>query len=208
MVRQQRGSGKAAGRRVDMSTTIAPVTAELWPDFEDLFGRQGACYGCWCTHFRLPPAVRRENDRERNKDHIRARIEAGPPPGLLAFEDGKAIGWMQIGPRADVPEWNNQGRGSAPVEPADAADPGVWAISCFFIRAKARGRGVTHRLVQGGVDFARRSGARLLEACPMDLSRDSRSIGLFVGSSRVFEKAGFERLVERKAGRPLMRLVL
>ncbi|TIX74266.1 MAG: GNAT family N-acetyltransferase, partial [Mesorhizobium sp.] len=31
---------------------------------------------------------------------------------------------------------------------------------------------------------------------------------LFVGSSRVFEKAGFERLVERKAGRPLMRLVL
>ncbi|RVC73465.1 GNAT family N-acetyltransferase, partial [Mesorhizobium sp. M2A.F.Ca.ET.046.02.1.1] len=36
----------------------------------------------------------------------------------------------------------------------------------------------------------------------------SRSIGLFVGSSRVFEKAGFERLVERKPGRPLMRLVL
>ncbi|RVA77702.1 GNAT family N-acetyltransferase, partial [Mesorhizobium sp. M7A.F.Ca.US.006.04.2.1] len=54
----------------------------------------------------------------------------------------------------------------------------------------------------------RQNGARLLEACPIDLSRDSRSIGLFVGSSRVFEKAGFERLLERKAGRPLMRLVL
>ncbi|TIO59993.1 MAG: GNAT family N-acetyltransferase, partial [Mesorhizobium sp.] len=26
--------------------------------------------------------------------------------------------------------------------------------------------------------------------------------------SRVFEKAGFERLLERKPGRPLMRLVL
>lgn len=191
-----------------MSTTIAPVTARLWPDFEDLFGKQGACYGCWCTHFRLAPAVRRDNNRERNKDHIRARIEAGPPPGILAFEDGQAVGWMQIGPRADVPEWNNQGRGSAPVDLADAADPGVWAISCFFIRAKARGGGLTHRLVEGGIDFARRGGARFLEACPMDLSKDSRSIGLFVGSSRVFEKAGFERLVERKAGRPLMRLVL
>jgi predicted GNAT family acetyltransferase len=191
-----------------VSTTIAPVTGGLWPDFEDLFGKQGACYGCWCTHFRLPPAVRRENDRERNKDHIKARIEAGPPPGLLAFENGKAIGWMQIGPRADVPEWNNAGRGSAPLDPADSQDAGVWAISCFFIRLKARGQGVTHRLVEGGIAFARENRARLVEACPMDLSKDSRSIGLYVGSSRVFEKAGFERVVERKAGRPLMRLVL
>ncbi|MER9236206.1 GNAT family N-acetyltransferase [Mesorhizobium sp. M0622] len=191
-----------------METIIAPLTPELWADFEDLFGKQGACYGCWCTHFRLAPAVRRESNRERNKDHIKARIEAGPPPGLLAFEDGQAVGWMQIGPRADVPEWNNQGRGSAPIDPADATDPGVWAISCFFIRTKARGRGLSHRLVGGGIDFARESGAWLLEACPIDLSKDSRSIGLFVGSSRVFEKAGFQRLVERKPGRPLVRLVL
>lgn len=191
-----------------MSTTIVPVTPERWPDFEDLFGKQGACYGCWCTHFRLPPAARRENDRERNKDHIRTRIEAGPPPGLLAFQDGKAVGWMQVGPRADVPEFNNAGRGSAPLEPSDASDPDVWAISCFFLRSKVRGKGLTHQLVQGGIEFARENGARFLEACPMDLSRDSRSIGLFVGSTRVFEKAGFQRMVERKAGRPLVRLVL
>lgn len=191
-----------------MNTTIAPLVPELWADFEDLFGRQGACYGCWCTHFRLSPTARRASNRERNKDHIKARIEAGPPPGLLAFEGGQAVGWMQIGPRADVPEWNNQGRGSAPIDPADASDPGVWAISCFFIRTKARGKGLSHRLVQGGIEFARENGARLIEACPIDLSKDSRSIGLFVGSSRVFERAGFQRLVERKPGRPLVRLVL
>jgi predicted GNAT family acetyltransferase len=191
-----------------MSTSVVPLTPDLWPQFEDLFGKQGACYGCWCTHFRLAPAARRESSRERNKDHIRTRIEAGPPPGLLAIEDEKAVGWMQIGPRADVPEWNNKGRGSAPIDAADAADPGVWAISCFFVRTRARGRGITHRLVEGGIDFARGNGARLVEACPIDVSHDSRSIGLFVGSSQVFEKAGFERIVERKAGRPLMRLVL
>ncbi|RVC66264.1 GNAT family N-acetyltransferase, partial [Mesorhizobium sp. M2A.F.Ca.ET.046.02.1.1] len=28
-----------------MSTTIAPLTPERWADFEDLFGKQGACYG-------------------------------------------------------------------------------------------------------------------------------------------------------------------
>ena len=191
-----------------MPVDIQPLTSDFWPAFEDLFGKQGACYGCWCTHFRLPPATRRENNRERNKEHIKARIERGPPPGLLAFEGGQALGWMQVGPRADVPEWNNAGRGSAPLDPTDASDPAVWAISCFFLRTKARGRGLTHRLVEAGLAFARENKARIVEACPMDLSRDSRSIGLFVGSSRVFEKAGFERIVERKAGRPLMRYVL
>ena len=109
---------------------------------------------------------------------------------------------MQIGPRADVPEWNNAGRGSAPVDPADASDPAVWAISCFFLRAKARGKGLTHRLVEAALAFASENGARFVEACPMDQSKDSRSIGLFVGSTRVFEKAGFHRSSSaRRAGR-------
>jgi predicted GNAT family acetyltransferase len=187
---------------------IRPLTPDLWPDFEDLFGKQGACYGCWCTHFRLPPAIRRNNDRQRNKDFIRARIMAGPPPGLLAFEGDRAVGWMQIGPRRDVPQWNNAGRVSAPLEAGDEADSGVWAISCFFVRSSARGRGLSHEMVAAGASFARGSGARLLEACPITLSKDSRSVGLFVGSTWVFEKAGFRRIAERKPGRPLMRLEL
>jgi len=191
-----------------MTETFLPLTPDRWPDFEDLFGKQGACYGCWCTHFRLPPAVRRDNDRARNKDHIRARIMAGPPPGLLAYESDRAVGWMQIGPRADVPEWNNAGRVSAPVEPADAADPSVWAISCFFLRSSARGKGLTHRMVAAGLEHAKGHGARVVEACPMSQSKDSRSIGLFVGSTRVFEKAGFVPAIVRKNGRPLMRLDL
>jgi predicted GNAT family acetyltransferase len=191
-----------------MHVAISPLTPDLWPDFEDLFGKQGACYGCWCTHFRLAPAARRDNDRERNKEHIRARIAASPPPGLLAFADDEAVGWMQIGPRHDVPEFNNAGRGSAPLDPADASDPGVWAISCFFLRSRVRGTGLTHRLVEEGIAFARQGGARFVEACPMTQSRSTRSIGLFVGSTRVFEKAGFLPMVERKAGRPLMRYVL
>ena len=191
-----------------MTHDIVPLTPDLWPVFEELFGKQGACYGCWCTHFRMSPAMRRESNRDRNKDHIKARIDAGPPPGLMAVREGVADGWMQIGPRFDVPEWNNAGRASAPTEAADAVDPAVWAISCFFIRTKARGQGLTHRLVAAGIEHARASGASRIEACPMDLSRDSRSLGLFVGSTRVFEKAGFAPAVTRKPGRPLMRLEL
>lgn len=191
-----------------MAFTIAPLTSERWPAFEVLFGKQGACYGCWCTHFRLPPAQRRGNDRARNRDHMKARVDTGPPPGLLLFDGDRTDGWMQIGPRADVPEWNNAGRVSAPLDDGPAEDPAVWAISCFFLRTSARRRGLTHELVRAGIDFARANDARFLEACPMTQSNDSRSIGLFVGSRRVFEKAGFVTMVERKSGRPLMRIVL
>ncbi len=191
-----------------MTVEIRPATPDLWPAFEDLFGKQGACYGCWCTYFRLPPKARREQNAPRNKDMIRTRIEAGPPPGLLALESGQAAGWMQVGPRADVPEWNNRGRGSAPLESGEDLDRAVWAISCFFIRRSARGQGLTHHLVGAGLQFARANGARLVDACPMDRSRDRQSVGLFVGSTRVFEKAGFVRMAERRPGRPLMRRVL
>ncbi|MCO6385824.1 GNAT family N-acetyltransferase [Aliihoeflea sp. 40Bstr573] len=190
-----------------MDAEILPLTPERCAAFEDLFGKQGACYGCWCVHFRLPPGTRRINDREANKAFMKRRIEDGPPPGLLAFDNGRAVGWMQIGPRADVPEWNNKGRASAPLD-VDPADVAAWAISCFFLRSPARGKGLTHLLVQAGVEFARQNGARIVEACPIRQSRDSRSIGLFVGSARVFEAAGFETVAERKAGRPLMRYAL
>lgn len=191
-----------------MSVRIHPLTADLWPAFEDLFGKQGACYGCWCTYFRLPPPARKANTGLQKKALMKMRIEAGPPPGLLAFDDDRPVGWMQVGPRADVPEWNNAGRVSAPAAPDEAQDPDIWAVSCFFVRGSARGKGLTHRLVEEGIRFARGHGARLLDACPMIESRDSRSVGLFVGSARVFERAGFSLLIERRPGRPLMRLAL
>ena len=184
------------------------LTPPLWPAFEALFGPSGACYGCWCTHFRLPAQQRQEMPGSVKQEFMRRRIEAGPPPGLLALREGKAIGWMQIGPRADVPEWNNAGRCSAPMDDGPAEDPGVWAISCFFFASKERGKGLSHAMLSAGIQHARAFSARLLEASPMDRAKQSKSIGLFVGSTSVFEKAGFETLARGKAGRPLMRLAL
>ncbi len=191
-----------------MAVTILPLTPDLWPFFEDLFGKQGACYGCWCSYFRMPPKIRQAHTGEEKKQFIKARIEEGPPPGLLAFDQDRAVGWMQVGPRGDVPQWNNVGRSSAPLDRADATDPQVWAISCFFLRRDARGRGLTHALVNAGVGFARGKGARRLEACPMVLSKDAGSLGLFVGSKGVFDKAGFSVVAQKTANRPLMRLDL
>ncbi len=185
-----------------------PLTPAHWPAFEALFGPSGACYGCWCTYFRVRPKQRQEFSNGDKREVMRNRVETGPPPGLLALRGDLAIGWMQIGPRADVPEWNNSGRSSSPMEDGPAYDPGNWAVSCFFFASRERGKGLSHPLLAAGIEHARSSGARILEASPMDQAKQSKSIGLFVGSTRIFEKAGFKTLITRKEGRPLMRLVL
>ncbi|HEU0222338.1 MAG TPA: GNAT family N-acetyltransferase [Paracoccaceae bacterium] len=191
-----------------MEIAVVPLTPERWPDFEALFGPNGACAGCWCTYFRMRPKERQAGDAAARRAFIRERIAAGPPPGMLAYAGPEAVGWLQIGPRADVPEWNNRGRASAPLEDGPAEDPSVWAASCFFARAKVRGQGLSHRLLAGGIAFARAAGARLLEACPMDRAKQAKSVGLYVGSTAVFLRAGFREVARRKPGRPLMRLEL
>lgn len=187
---------------------IHPLTADRIADFTALFGPQGACYGCWWTYFRLPPKQRQVLDGDGKRDHMLARIAAGPPPGLLAYDGDLPVGWMQIGPRADVPQWNNPNRSSTPLPDAPADDLGVWAISCFFFLPKVRGQGLSTAMLAAGIAHARANGARLIEASPMDRARQSKSIGLFVGSTSTFRRAGFAQVACRKEGRPLVRLVL
>ena len=187
--------------------TVLPLTPDRIGDFETLFGPSGACYGCWCTYFRLKPKLRQTMTTNEKHEFMTGRIRRGPPPGLLAYKEGKPVGWMQIGPRADIPEWNNANRATTPMNDAPADDPLVWAISCFFFTSKERGKGLSHRLVSEGVRFAQTNGARMLEASPMDRAKQAKSIGLYVGSTTVFEKAGFIEVARRKEGRPLMRLV-
>ena len=185
-----------------MAVEILPLTADRWPLLEDLFGRNGAHGGCWCMYFRRPHAEWKSSTNKDNKQQFQRRTLAGPPPGLIAVADGKAVGWMQIGPRADVATWNSSRRASAPLSPDDAEDPAVWAISCFYVRVGSGRAGLIHCLVAAGLDFARRKGARVLEACPIDKSRGVGVGDLYVGSTQVFEKAGFAHAAERRAGRP------
>lgn len=200
--------GRVARADMDPEISVVPLTPDRTADFERLFGPSGACYGCWCTYFRLSPRLRQSLDTPGRHDIMVARIKAGPPPGLLAYAAEGPVGWMQVGPRTDVPQWNNPRRSSTPLADAPADDPRVWAISCFFFARAARGLGLSHRMVAEGIAHARRNGARVLEASPMDEAKTSKSIGLYVGSTRVFEAAGFREVARARPGRPLVRLDL
>jgi len=182
-----------------------PLTPDRWTDFETLFG---ACYGCWCTSFRLPAAERAAMDGATRKQVIKKRIAAGPPPGILGYIGERPVAWVQVCPRAELPRWNAQRSVSRPLDPADADDLSVWAISCFFMKASERGRGLSHPMLSAAVRYAAASGARCVEACPIERTKQSKSVGLYVGSARIFEAARFTEVAKRKDGRPLMRLVL
>jgi len=78
-----------------MKLTIRPLTPDLWPALEDLFGENGACYGCWCMYWRIGSQYRKR-PREKNKAAFREVVKRRPPPGLLAFNGDRAVGWCQL----------------------------------------------------------------------------------------------------------------
>ena len=192
-----------------MSTTIAPLTPDLWADFEDLFGKQGACYGCWCTLF---PAGAGGAARQRQaaqqgsyQGADRGRAAAGAS-GFRGRQGGRLDADRPARRRARM-EQSGQGLGAG--RSGRRRRPERLGDLLLLHPRQVRAAGASAIAWSRAASPLRaRTRARLVEACPIDRVADSRSIGLFVGSSRVFEKAGFERLVERKAGRPLMRLVL
>ena len=49
-----------------MKLTVRPLTPDQWPALEDLFGKNGACGGCWCMFWRIGRAYRRRPPEENS----------------------------------------------------------------------------------------------------------------------------------------------
>ena len=90
-------------------------------------------------------------------------------------------------------------------KPIDDAGP-VFSISCFFVAKDARGDGVADRLLEAALAYARKKGARLVEAYPSDAGLERRpAADVWRGTVGQFERAGFEVVMRRKPARPIMR---
>jgi GNAT superfamily N-acetyltransferase len=181
-----------------MALTVRPLTPDLWPALEDLFGRQGASNGCWCMYWRLGRDYTRR-PREANRADLRAIVEHGPPPGLLALDGELAVGWCQVTPRAALP-YAAQARYVQPVD-----DSPVWLISCFYVRRSYRGRGVTSALIAEALRVAKRAGAPALEAFPIDTRAPKATRNRYPGIASSFAQAGFKVIARRAPDRPIMR---
>jgi GNAT superfamily N-acetyltransferase len=183
------------------SPDIQPLTPDRWDDLVDLFGpERGASSGCWCMWWRMPRAEWNSVPRTDKRDRFHALVDAGPPPGVLAYQGGEAVGWCAIGPRETLPQMNR----SRVASPFGAVD-GVWAVNCFYVRAGHRGGGMMRTLLDGALRFAAGEGAEIVEACPIEPVRKLMWGEGFHGIASVFRAAGFKEVARRSPTRPLMR---
>ena len=181
---------------------IHPLTPDRWDDFVDLFGpERGANSGCWCMWWRMLRTDWEAMPRDEKRDRFRAVVEAGPPPGVLAYTGDGAVGWCAIGPRPMLPSMN-----ASPVAAPFEAVEGVWAVNCFYIRSGYRRQGLMRVLLDGAVSFAAGQGAAIVEACPIETDRKLMWGEGYVGVAPVFREAGFKEVARRSPTRPLMRL--
>ena len=112
------------------------------------------------------------------------------------------VGWISLGPR---PDYARLAR-SPTMRAVD--DAPVWSIVCFVVPSAFRGQGVSRELLAGAVAFARRRGATLLEAYPVDRAVPGASHAPWFGSKTLFDEAGFTEVARRRPARPIVRLKL
>ncbi len=127
------------------------------------------------------------------RERLHEQASSDQPPGLVAFEGDRAVGWVSLGPRMDFERIVR-----SKVIPAIDDRP-VWSIVCFAVSGSARGRGVGRALLDAAIDHARTQGADALEAYPVSLDRGSPVDpgSVFTGTLAMFERAGFRVVAER-----------
>lgn len=187
---------------------IQPATSEHWDDLQALFGERGACDGCWCMFWRIR---RKDFDQMRSAERREAlhQLTLGEvAPGLLAYMDGKPVGWCSVGPRESYDALVH----SRKYKPLD--DRPVWSIVCFFMDPAARAQGLMTALLRGAVAYARKHGARMLEAYPTDMESEKLAgkrlsgDGGYMGIASVFRKAGFVQAGRASETKLIMRYTI
>jgi GNAT superfamily N-acetyltransferase len=181
------------------NVTFHPLTPGRWADLEAVFGPNGATSGCWCMWFRQSSQEFEQCHGEQNRLALRALVEGGTAPGLLAYVEGRAAAWVAVEPRTAYPRLDRS-RVTKPLDDEDA-----WAVTCFFIHRDFRGAGLQSQLLEAALDWAKARGAKLIEGFPIDPEGRVAAASGFYGFRSTFTAAGFEEVARRTRGRPYMR---
>ena len=125
---------------------------------------------------------------------FRDLVESAQVHGLLAFENemigAEPLAWMCLGPVDDFP------RLDAVRALRHARELNTWAITCFYVRSRARRTGLGIRLLVVGQEYAFANGCRVLEGYPVNVRPRMTMPGAFAwtGVPAMFAAAGFQHL--------------
>ena len=202
----------------DLSDDLEPAPLRVVPaadapmaDIEAVFGTKGDPAHCWCQWYKIPGSDWRAIGDEALHDRLAAQLAApGAGPGLLAYDGATPVGWCAIEPRANLPRLKQSRLVAGSTPNPDLDEPGIWSLSCFVVPRAYRRRGVGKALTEAAVEFARASGARIVEGYAIDhhVREKTPAAELFHGTVSMFENAGFEEVARPKDDRAIMQLRL
>lgn len=119
-----------------------------------------------------------------NRRDMSAGITEGKVTGLLAYADGKPVGWCNYGVTTMLSGVMHKLGLSAGDHEA------VGSVACFVIAPPYRGHGVAARLLDSAIDRLRQRGVRAVEAYPRRLEDSAQAN--YRGPLGMFLRAGFE----------------
>jgi len=184
----------------DSKMKFVPVTKDRWSDFETLFGKRGACGGCWCMLWRLTRKDFESQKGEGNRRAMKALIQSGEIPGILALSEGQPVAWCSVAPRDHFPALGR----SRILKPLD--EQPVWSISCLFVEKQYRRKGLSTQIIKAAVDHVKKQGGSVVEAYPVEPKKDKMpDVFAWTGLASAYVKAGFEEYARRLETRPIMR---
>jgi GNAT superfamily N-acetyltransferase len=195
---------------------IVPATPDRWDDVQTVFGTRGGAHHCQCQRIRLGDRAWWYLSVEERAHHLREQLDAGSGDGgagapttgaLVAYVDAEPAGWVAVAPRTEFVRY----RGSQVPwagRHEDKDDDGVWAVTCFAVRAGYRKEGLMYELAAAAVGHARERGAQAVEGYPMAPGPGQEvSWGeVNVGTPGPFEAAGLTEVSRPTKRRRVLRL--
>ena len=185
---------------MNLDLTFQRLTPATWDDFEELFGPKGACGGCWCMWWRLSKRKFDMQQGEENRKAMKALVEEGTVPGIIAYYRDKPVGWCSVAPREQYPRLER----SRLFKRIDATP--VWSIVCFFVAKEYRRMGISMQLLTAAIDFAHVNGGETIEAYPVVPAKEAiPDLYGYHGVLSMFLKVGFYEVTVPSETRRLVR---
>lgn len=184
---------QAENARLDSigAITVHDVTPDRLADYQMYFDKVAfrdnpAWQSCYCmeTHRTQSDEEWAARTAEDNRRDMSRMIEEGQVTGLLAYVDGKPVGWCNYGETTHLNGVMHRFGLNA------GEQQGVGSLACFNISAPYRKHGVASALLVAALERLRAKGVKVVEAYP-SRNQDSPQAN-YRGPLQMFLRAGFE----------------
>jgi hypothetical protein len=167
--------------------TVRALSPRTWDAYAALAERHNGVWGgCWCTYFHTM-ANEKTFDAASNRALKQRLVEEGRAHAALVFDGELAVGWLQYGTPAELPNIYHRKEYEAGLDRLPD-----YRMTCFFTDRNYRRQQVSAVALRGALDLIAQAGGGLVEAYPQDTAGKKITASfLYNGTRSLFEQAGF-----------------